>query len=82
MQTKKAARQNSNYWLAKCAFHWAENDMDSARAAWKSGSEWLAGMPNVGVYNYDRDCYSRMKEILDQAMTDRTSHEVATDSRP
>lgn len=65
MQTKKPASRNSNYWLAKCAFHWAENDIDSARAAWNSGSAWLAGMPDVGVYNFDRDCYERMKSILE-----------------
>jgi hypothetical protein len=70
MQTKKPARQNSNYWLAKCAFHWAENDLDSACAAWESGSAWLTGMPNVGVYNYDRDCYARMKEILNSPLAE------------
>ena len=64
MQSKKVQKPDVNYWLAKCAFHWSENDLASAREAWNMGIEKLAKLPNVGGYNYDRDCYARMEKTL------------------
>jgi hypothetical protein len=66
MQTKKIESKDVNYWLAKCAFHWSANDPIQARDAWNAGANKLAELPDVGSYNYDRDCYARMKEILDR----------------
>lgn len=55
---------NPDYWLAKCAFHWAEHDPAAAREAWNTGQAYLEKLPGSGSCNYDRDCYVRMQEVL------------------
>jgi hypothetical protein len=66
MQNKKVENQDVNYWLAKCAFLWSVDDLGAAREAWSAGMQKLGTLPDVGGCNYDRDCYARMKEILDK----------------
>ncbi len=65
MEAKKRERLNADYWLAKTALHWAENDSNAARDAFNTGNTLVQKLPDVGTYNYDRDCYSRMKYLLD-----------------
>ena len=65
MQTKKIDNVDINYWQAKCAFHWSENRLDLAHEAWNAGMEKLAGLPDVGGCNYDRDCQIRLKQIIE-----------------
>jgi hypothetical protein len=65
MEAKKPESFNQDYWLAKSALCWAENQGQIAREAWAIGSAYLEKLPNVGTYNYDRDCYIRMKKLLD-----------------
>jgi hypothetical protein len=64
MLNKKPDRRNGDYWLAKCALLWAENDIASARETFKTGQAYMAKLPNTGIYSFDRDCYSRMEAIL------------------
>lgn len=65
MEAKKPEVFNQDYWLAKSVLYWAENQHQIAREAWAIGNAYLQRLPNVGTYNYDRDCYARMKELLD-----------------
>ena len=65
MEAKKPKTFDQDYWLAKSAFHWAENNISAAREAWKIGYAYLEKLPDAGTYNYDRDRYARVKEILD-----------------
>jgi Peptidase family M50 len=67
MNALKKDRRNQDYWLAKCGFHWAEGNADAAREAWATGQAYLQKLPNAGTYNFDRDCYLRMKELLESA---------------
>ena len=88
MQSKKPDRQNGDYWLARCAFHWAEGDIAHARESFERGKDYVSRLPNTGVYNFDRDCYSQMEAILNEpphltaAVTDgnsdRSEHQIAT----
>jgi len=75
MTTKKIEHHDVNYWLAKCAFHWSENDLAPARDAWDKGFRKLAELPDVGGANFDRDSYRRMKELLDNHETRATERE-------
>lgn len=65
MQTKKIETLDTNYWQAKCAFHWAESRFDLAREAWNAGMQKLAGLPDVGGCNYDRDCHARLQGLIE-----------------
>ena len=67
MQAKKIEKFNNDYWLAKCAFHWTENDVAAARDAWETGNACFRRIPDAGAFNFDRDCYRWMKAILDAA---------------
>jgi len=75
MQSKQIDAHDMNYWQAKCAFHWSECRFDLAREAWNAGKEKLAGLPNVGGCNYDRDCQKRLLEIIEP---DPTLHSIET----
>ena len=70
MVAKKPTDLDQDYWLAKSAFHWAEGDLPAAREAWNTGQVYLAKLPDQGTYNYDRDCYRKIKEILDHRSTE------------
>jgi hypothetical protein len=64
MHSKNPPVEDTNYWLAKTAFHWADNELGAARIAWQTGLDYLAKLPDVGSYNFDRDCYRLMDAIL------------------
>ncbi|HEY2468704.1 MAG TPA: hypothetical protein VGI45_12810 [Terracidiphilus sp.] len=65
VEARKPEHPNQDYWLAKCAYYMAENNLAVAREALSIGQDYLARLPKTGTYNYDRDCYARIKEILD-----------------
>ena len=88
MQSRKLDRQNGDYWLARCAFHWAEGDVAAARESFEKGREYISNLPNTGVYNFDRDLYGQMEAVLHEPPTgapesasrdsDRREHQVVT----
>jgi hypothetical protein len=61
---RKLDRQNGDYWLARCAFHWAEGDVAAARESFEKGKDYVSKLPNTGVYEFDRDLYSEMESVL------------------
>ena len=66
MQAKQLDSQDTNYWQAKCAFHWSERRFDLARQAWKTGSDHLSALPDTGSASYDRASHSRLLELIEQ----------------
>ena len=64
MEAKKPKTFNQDYWLAKSAFHWAENNIPAALEAWNTGQAYLEKLPDFGTYNYDRDRFACVKDIL------------------
>ena len=74
VQTKKIDVLDTNYWQAKCAFHWSENRFDLAREAWNAGRDYMAKLPDVGANNYDRDCHARLLEMIEQDASLNRSH--------
>ena len=73
MEAKKPENPNQDFWLAKCAYYMAENNPAVARESFNIGQEYLARLPRTGTYNYDRDCYARIKEILDCMPVERAT---------
>jgi hypothetical protein len=71
IEGKKPENPNQDFWLAKCAFYMAESNLAVAREAFNIGQDYLARLPRTGTYNYDRDCYARIKEILDRMPSER-----------
>jgi hypothetical protein len=79
MEARKRKNLNQDYWLAKSVFHWAEGDISAAHKAWNTGQAYLAKLPDQGTYNYDRDCYTRIKAIIDSPPSEL---KAATDAEP
>jgi len=77
MQMKQIESKDTNYWLAKCGFHWSENRLELAREAWNAGMQVLSGLPDAGGWNYDRDCYARLKEIIETYQASANSESAA-----
>ena len=65
IESKAPSRLNAGYWLAKCAFHSAENDAPAAREAWTTAHAILQKLPSVGIHEFDRDCCGALKKLLD-----------------
>ena len=76
LETGKDVTINADYYLAKSAFHWAEDHISAARDAWNRGSDLLAKQPLSGIYKFDLDMFSRMNELLVEAMPDRTANSL------
>jgi len=53
MRSKKP-EFNVDYWLAKCALHWIENNFEQANAAWTKANEKAQRLPRFGAYESDR----------------------------
>ena len=64
-----------DYWLSRSALHWIENHPLEARDAFSTGNALASQLPNAGAYEFDRDRYRMMSELLH---TDPPS--AATDS--
>lgn len=88
MQDKEPERLNGDYWLAKCAFHWAEGDITAAQESFRNGKAHVDKLPATGAYNFDRDDYRRMEAIFNDlqpltvkysnGVSDRTDYEIVS----
>lgn len=65
VEARRPKRPNQDYWLAKSTYYMAENNLAIAHEAFRIGQDYLSRLPQTGTYNYDRDCYARIKQILD-----------------
>jgi hypothetical protein len=65
MQTEKAPRLTVDYWKARCALLWIENDLEQAQAAWDKGNELAHLLPRAGAYEFTRHCFARLRGALD-----------------
>jgi len=64
-ESKNPTHFGVDYWLARCALHFIENHTLEARDAWTTGTALARQLPDAGAYNFDRDRYRMMKELLD-----------------
>jgi hypothetical protein len=65
MEAKKITRFDSDYWSARTALHWIENQTAEARHAWETGNTIAQNLPSAGAYEYDRWCYAQLRQALD-----------------
>ena len=65
-------RRSSFYWLARCAFYWAENNHPLAQDALKQGMDHLRSLPDIGDNRFDLDQFRLMEGLLARS-PDRSS---------
>lgn len=56
-----------DYWLARSALHLIENHPLEARDAWTNGAALARELPVAGAYEFDRDRYRLMRDLLKAA---------------
>jgi Zn-dependent protease len=64
-ESKSPTHFGVDYWLSRSALHWIENHPLEARDAFATGSALADQLPHAGAYDFDRDRYRGMKELLD-----------------
>ena len=52
-------------WKAYCSLMWIENRPAEARDAWERGNALAQRCPAAGAYDYDRDCFARLRMELE-----------------
>ena len=69
MEAKKdAPRFKVDYWKARTALLWLEGQSGEAEAAWQTGNAIAQKLPAAGAYEFDRWCFRKLREALDQTM--------------
>jgi len=69
MQAKNPTDLNSGYWEAKSALDWIECNYKEANEAWDKGSALAQRCSNAGAYEFNRDCFSQLRHVLDASQT-------------
>jgi hypothetical protein len=64
-EAKKITRFDSDYWSARAALLWIENQSAEARQAWETGNAIAQTLPAAGAYEFDRWCYAQLRLALD-----------------
>jgi hypothetical protein len=73
-ESKSPTHFGVDYWLSRSALHWIENNPLEAGDAWSTGKTLAERLPDAGSYNFDRDRYRMMQELLNSTPT---SDEIA-----
>lgn len=59
-----------DYWLSRSALEFIENRPLEARHAWNVGAALARNLPTAGAYQFDRDRYRLMHDLLDATSCD------------
>jgi hypothetical protein len=65
LEAGKPRRDDTDYWLARSALFWIENKPEEAREAWSAGNAIAQERPAAGAYEFDRERFARLREVLD-----------------
>lgn len=65
MEAKQARQGSTEYWLARTAIRWSENDPEAAREAWRQGTALAAKLPQAGAYEFDRWLFAGLRQRLE-----------------
>jgi len=61
-------RLKVDYWKARTALLWLEGQAQEAEAAWQKGNAIAQQLPAVGAYEFDRWCFRKLREALDETL--------------
>jgi len=63
-ESKNPQHFGVDYWLARSALHFIEDHPLEARDAWNVGAALARELPTAGAYEFDRDRYRLMRDLL------------------
>ena len=68
-ESKTPTHFGVDYWLARSALHFVESHPLEARDAWNVGAALARELPAAGAYEFDRDRYRLMRDLLGSTST-------------
>jgi hypothetical protein len=68
-ESKTPTHFGVDYWLARSALHFIEDHPLEARDAWNVGAALARELPTAGAYEFDRDRYRLMRDLLKATTT-------------
>jgi len=72
MEAKGITKFKVDYWKARAALLWLEGRTGEAEMAWLKGYTLAQNLPAAGAYEFDRWCFQKLREVLDQPMSAQT----------
>jgi hypothetical protein len=72
MEAKKPTRFNVDYWLARAALLWSENNLDEAKEALDRASSLALQLPTAGAYEFDRYRCTLLRQSLKSGPAENT----------
>lgn len=66
MEAKGITRFKVDYWKARTALLWLEGRAVEAEEAWEKGYAMTRHLPSAGAYEFDRWCFQKLREALDE----------------
>jgi hypothetical protein len=67
METKKPTHFGFDYWLARSALFWIEDQQELAREAWDKSNNLAERLPTAGTYEFDRHRVSLLRRAMDRS---------------
>lgn len=64
LTAKKLRWLSADYWMARAALCWVENNSGEAATALAHAQEYLDRMPQTGTYAFDRECLASLTKTL------------------
>jgi hypothetical protein len=69
MEAKIPTRFNGDYWVARSALLWSENQLEEAERAWQKGYAFAQQLPKAGAYEFDRHRFALLRKALDESIS-------------
>jgi len=66
-ESKTPTHFGVDYWLSRAALHFVEDHPLEARDAWNVGAALARELPTAGAYEFDRDRYRLIRDLLNSA---------------
>lgn len=67
MESKKPTHFGVDYWLARSALFWIEDQQEQAREAWDKTNVLAQQLPAAGTYDFDRYRVSLLRRAMDRS---------------
>lgn len=81
MEAKKPTHFNVDYWLARGALLWIENNQSGAREAWEKASSLAQKLPKFGAYEFDRYRCGLLRKALDEPSPAKAAEPLSLSGR-
>jgi hypothetical protein len=65
LEACRKSDRDADYWRAAAAIFWVRGETQQARDAWERGHALAARLPRCGAYDFSRDAFEYLREVLE-----------------